>query len=162
MYLELIPINAMEELKKIVKRFAVFSYTNHVKEYKDKRGKFLVNSIRKLNPEKFVKENAEGYNTRILVTSFTLFSTLYRKVGYTKGTHKFIELLKITLKLLQVCLLTHASIKMLLTLSNLQAERDFALELLDASTFDGAFSDILEPTLDIYFISLVDYFLWLF
>lgn len=61
---EFIPVNALEELKKIVKRFAVHAYVNHLKDYKDKRGKFLVNSVRKLNPEKFIKDNAEGYVTR--------------------------------------------------------------------------------------------------
>ena len=57
---ELVPINAMDELKKIVKRFSMFNHINHLKEYKDKRGKFLVNSMRKLNPDKFSKEAAEG------------------------------------------------------------------------------------------------------
>jgi len=111
-HLELVPVNAMEELKKIVKRFSVFNYINHLKDYKDKRGKFLVNSIRKLNPEKFIKENAEG------------------KVGYTKGSHKFIELVKVALRLLQ-------------------AERDLALELLDAANFDSVFSDITEQTIEL-------------
>eukprot|EP00026_Physarum_polycephalum_P001000 Phypoly_transcript_01001.p1 GENE.Phypoly_transcript_01001~~Phypoly_transcript_01001.p1 ORF type:complete len:708 (-),score=122.75 Phypoly_transcript_01001:98-2221(-) len=111
-HLELVPINAMDELKKIVKRFSVFNYTNHLKEYKDKRGKFLVNSMRKLNPDKFSKEAAEG------------------KVGYTKGSHKLIELLKVTLRLFQ-------------------GERDLALELLDAANFDATFADILEQPIEL-------------
>jgi exocyst complex component 7 len=55
----MIPLGAVEELKKITRRFSTFGYTNHLKEYKDKRSKFLVNSLRKLNPEKIAKENPE-------------------------------------------------------------------------------------------------------
>lgn len=59
---EILPnANAMEELKKIVKRFGMFGYVNHLKDYKDRRSKFIVNSMRKLNPEKIAKENNEKY-----------------------------------------------------------------------------------------------------
>ena len=77
----------MEELKKIVKRFAVFGYTNHLKDYKDKRSKFLVNSMRKLNPEKIAKDNNERYGNTIIF-SRTIQENTRESLGKKRLKHR--------------------------------------------------------------------------
>lgn len=76
-----------------------------------------------------------------------------------KVSHRFTELLSYTLKLLQVKGGDESQrdeewwmvvkLEFVLILYIQQAERDLAMDLLDAANFDDVFSDLIEPTLDI-------------
>eukprot|EP01117_Protostelium_nocturnum_P002285 TRINITY_DN1293_c0_g2_i2.p2 TRINITY_DN1293_c0_g2~~TRINITY_DN1293_c0_g2_i2.p2 ORF type:complete len:358 (+),score=153.66 TRINITY_DN1293_c0_g2_i2:1349-2422(+) len=55
--MELIKPEGIQEMMKLIKRFKESRTVEYLKEYKERRGKLLVSSLKKLTPEKTIKED---------------------------------------------------------------------------------------------------------
>lgn len=66
-------------MKRLVKRFITFNAFTYQEDYKEKRGKFLLTTLRKLSPEKIIKEE-----------------------GNTKGSHPLIKFIQVFYRLVKV------------------------------------------------------------
>ncbi|KYQ93684.1 exocyst complex subunit 7 [Tieghemostelium lacteum] len=84
-YLAIIPPSSVEEISKSIELFSKLNYHGFLKEYKDKRSKFILNSLRKMAPEKFLKQISETKN-----------------LAYVKGSHPLISYTFETLRLYQI------------------------------------------------------------
>ncbi|GAM16956.1 hypothetical protein SAMD00019534_001310 [Acytostelium subglobosum LB1] len=84
-YLAIVPPNSVEEISKSIELFQRLKYHNYQKEYKDKRSKFILMSLNKLAPEKFIKVTTESKN-----------------LAYVKGSHPLIGYTHETLRLYQI------------------------------------------------------------
>jgi hypothetical protein len=74
--LEFFTPKGMEELKKLIQRFMEGNEQSYLKEYKEKRGKFLVNSLRKLGPEKMKKETTPKKDSHSFIFFLYFFAKL--------------------------------------------------------------------------------------
>ncbi|EGG24404.1 exocyst complex subunit 7 [Cavenderia fasciculata] len=84
-YLVITSPSAVEEISKSIELFSKLHYTSFIKEYKDKRSKFILLSLRKMAPEKYIKLTQESKN-----------------LAYVKGTHPLISYVFETLRLYQI------------------------------------------------------------
>ncbi|KAN0026397.1 hypothetical protein ACTFIV_007381 [Dictyostelium citrinum] len=84
-YLSIIQPNHVEEISKSIELFEKLHYNAFLKEYKDKRSKFILLSLRKMSPEKFIKQTSETKN-----------------LAYVKGSHPLISYVQETLRLYQI------------------------------------------------------------
>ncbi|KAN0018765.1 hypothetical protein ACTFIU_008698 [Dictyostelium citrinum] len=84
-YLSIIQPNHVEEISKSIELFEKLHYNAFLKEYKDKRSKFILLSLRKMAPEKFIKQTSETKN-----------------LAYVKGSHPLISYVQETLRLYQI------------------------------------------------------------
>ncbi|EAL71133.1 exocyst complex subunit 7 [Dictyostelium discoideum AX4] len=84
-YLAIILPNHVEEISKYIELFEKLHYNAFLKEYKDKRSKFILLSLRKMAPEKFIKQTSETKN-----------------LAYVKGSHPLISYVQETLRLYQI------------------------------------------------------------
>ncbi|EFA80924.1 exocyst complex subunit 7 [Heterostelium album PN500] len=85
-YLAIISPTAIEEIAKSIELFQRLHHMSFLKEYKDKRNKFLLLSLSKMSPEKFAKSTSESKNN----------------LAYVKGTHPLIAYVHETLRLYQI------------------------------------------------------------
>ncbi|KAF2073653.1 hypothetical protein CYY_005038 [Polysphondylium violaceum] len=84
-YLSIVPPQSVEEISKSIDLFSKLHFFSFLKEYKDKRSKFILNSLRKMGPEKFIKQTSETKN-----------------LAYVKGSHPLISYTAETLHLYQI------------------------------------------------------------
>eukprot|EP01132_Coremiostelium_polycephalum_P005956 gene5956-7418_t len=84
-YLSIISPSAVEKISKSIQLFSKLHYHSFLKEYKDKRSKFILNSLRKMSPDKFLKSTLETKN-----------------LAYVKGSHPLISYCTETLRLYQI------------------------------------------------------------
>eukprot|EP01133_Synstelium_polycarpum_P010908 gene10908-12713_t len=83
-YLAIVSPVAVEEISKSIELFSKLHYTAFLKEYREKRSKFIYLSLLKMSPEKFIK------------------TTESKNLAYVKGTHPLIPYVYETLRLYQI------------------------------------------------------------
>jgi hypothetical protein len=66
-------------MKRLVKRFTTFNAFNYMEDYKEKRGKFMVTTLRKMSPDKIIKEE-----------------------GSVKGSHPYLKFVQVFYRLCKV------------------------------------------------------------
>ena len=66
----------MEDMRKIVKRFSAFNYSNYNNDYKEKRSKTLLTNLRKMSPEKIIKDDSVVKGTHPYLNFINVFTKL--------------------------------------------------------------------------------------
>ncbi|PRP75059.1 hypothetical protein PROFUN_03895 [Planoprotostelium fungivorum] len=77
----LIQLDGVVEMKKLIQRFKEFGTGNYVREYKERRGKLMVAALRKMGPERTVKDEGQTKYDHPYILFFRVAFMLLRTEG---------------------------------------------------------------------------------